>query len=634
MARFVLRATLSLLALSYGLTQELQGQTIQFSEVSNATGVIWNHVDPGHQMSGGVALFDANGDGWLDILTTGGKTRPGMFRSQNGVSYQDVSATCGIITPPFGQSIMGAFAADVDGDFDLDVFLTADGRNVLYQNNGPFQFSDATAAAGLDGPNTKLWSSCAAFGDYDQDGDLDLFVGNYVAVPSQTTPDLLFNNDGHGHFTDVTAVTGTVNNGTALACQWSDYDQDGDPDLWLGNDLGIIVLPNRLYRNDGPAPGPPLAWSFPDVAPTLNGNAVLYTMGVHGGDYDRDGDFDYYFSSIGRKLLLENTGATGFVDVTASTGTEGTADPYQPGGQTASWGLGFHDYDRDGWIDLYVSHGYIPAPAAVPSSYNDTDVVNHLYRHDGAALTFTNVGATAGIEDTRQGRGVAFGDLDRDGDVDMVQAHTNGSTLVYRNDSPSTHHWLSLETRGRLSNFEGLGAKATAEAGGTQWIREIVRHYSYLSTNSAHAHFGLGTETEVEHLEITWPSGIVQDRFHLDTDQHVAIKEPYLSFDDTSAAPTMISEGNLLLIQPVLRNHTAQPRTGYWFAELRVGAITWIGPIIASSVPANGTFAGAFPIPVPVGVTGGNPIDIELVWNLYDPTLGHDQWQNLITISP
>lgn len=630
MPRFAIRLAFCWLSTAPGLA----AQSIQFAEVSNPAGVLWNHVEPGHQMSGGVALFDANADGWLDILTTGGKGQPGMFRSQAGVTYTDVSATCGILQPPFGQSIMGAFAADVDGDFDVDVFLTADGRNVLYRNTGPFQFQDVTAAASLDGPNTKLWSSCAAFGDYDQDGDLDLFVGNYVAVPSQTTPDLLFNNDGHGHFTDVTAVTGTQNNGTALACQWSDYDQDGDPDLWLGNDLGVLILPNRLYRNDGPLPGPPMAWSFPDVGPQLNGDAVLYTMGVHGGDYDRDGDFDYYFSSIGRKLLLENQGAAGFADVTTATGTEGTADPYQPGGQTASWGLGFHDFDRDGWIDLYVSHGHIPAPAAVPSSYNDTNVVNQLFRHDGAALTYTNVGAAAGVEDTQRGRGVAFGDLDKDGDMDMVQVQIGGAPLVYRNDSPGANRWLSVEARGRLSNFEGLGARVTAEAGGVQWIREIVRHYSYLSTSSAHAHFGLGAETELDHLEIRWPSGIIQDRYHLPVDQHVAIKEAYLSFDDTSAAPAQVFEGNLLNIQPVLRNHTGQARTGYWFAELRVGPISWISPIFASAVPAHGTFAGAFPIPVPLGVTGGAPIDIELVWNLYDVSLGHDQWQNKITISP
>lgn len=609
-------------------------QILQFTETSQASGVSWAHVDFLTPMGAGCAFFDANLDGRLDLLFVGGSTKPGLFLNQGGGTFANGSAAAGLFMAQPGKGHMGAFAADVDGDADDDLFLTVNGPNKLYRSNGNATFSDVTAAAGLSGPNSAAWAACAAFADYDTDGDLDLFVGNYVTVPSQPTPDLLYANDGTGTFTDVTALTNTAGNGTALACQWTDFDQDGDVDLLLGNDLGQFLQPNQLYRNDGAMAGPAGSWAFVDVAPALGADASLYTMGVHGADIDHDLDFDYYFSNIGRKLLLRNDGAAGFVDDSAAWNVEGTFDPYQPGGQTTSWGLGFHDFDSDGFDDLYVAHGYITPPSFVPSAQNVQNTPNQLYQHNGAGHTYTNVAAAAGVEDTQMGRGCAFADYDQDGDVDIAQANVSGTALLYRNDTVSPHHWLKVRARGRLSTGVPLGAFLRADAGGVAYIRELTRHYSYLSTHDPVVHFGLGTADLVDQLTIHWPRGIEQHRYDVPANAELVVKEPYLAFDATSTFPATVAEGNTLAIVNVLRNHTGQPRTGWIFTELRVAGVTWTSPVFALPVPADGTTTLPFSVPVPPGITGGQPLQLEFTWNLYDATIGHDQWRNVITITP
>ena len=608
-------------------------QPIQFTEVGASSGALWTHVDFTTRMGAGCAFFDADRDGRLDVIYVGGVSEPGLFLQQPDHSFVDVSATDGIFPPSPLTGHMGAFCADIDNDGDADLLITVDGFNRLYRSHGDGTFADITVPAGMSGPNSNAWGSCAAFGDHDLDGDLDLFVGNYVTVPGQPTPNLMYRNDGTGAFADITAATGLAGNGTALAAQWVDQDADGDLDLWLGNDLGLFITPNRLYRNDGPGPGPD-EWIFTDVAPALNGDAQMYTMGLHAGDYDRDLDFDYYFSNIGRKLLLRDDGAAGFVDATTAAGLEGTYDPYQPGGQTASWGMGFHDFDRDGWLDVYVSHGYITPPAFVPSAQNVENTPNQLYRHDGPSLTFTNVAAAAGVEDLQMGRGCAFADYDGDGDVDIAQANLNGTSLLYRNDTAAAGRWLKVSPRGRISPRDPVGLTAIAEAGGVSHLRQVHRNSGYLSSHELTAHFGLGTVDVVDHLRLRWPSGATQSRYDLAPDTTVSIKEPYLSFDESSSFPTSVSEGNTLSIVQVLRNHTGEGRTAYYFTELLVGPVTWISPIFTTVVPADATTQAVFAVPVPVGVTGGQAIDLRFTWNLYDITLGHDQWRNDITITP
>lgn len=622
-----------LLALPWALAAPARAQAIQFTEVSAASGLIWNQSDFNTGMGAGASLLDADGDGWLDVLLVGGKSAPGLFRNLANGSFADVTAGSGIVPPGAGQTHMGTACADVDSDFDVDVFLTAFGPNALYRNQGNATFTNVTIASGLAGAFWTAWGSCAAFGDYDQDGDLDLFQGNYVTIPSQPTPNRLYRNNGAGTFSDVTVATNMAGNGTALACMWSDYDQDGDVDLWLGNDLGQFFEPNRLYRNDGASPTPGI-WTFTDVAPALGGASVLYCMGLHGGDFDRDLDFDYHFSNIGPKRMLRNDGPAGFADISQVAGLESAFDPYQPGGQTSSWGQGFHDFDQDGWLDLFVSHGYITPPAAVADAQNVQNAVNHLYRNDGAAGTFTSVGAVAGIEDTSIGRGAAFGDLDKDGDVDIVQANVNGPALLFRNDTNNGNRWLRVRPRGRLSAKDALGTLVRADAGGASLIREALRNYGYLASHDPAVHFGLGSATEVEALTLRWPRGIEQHRYHVAANQELTIKEPYLTFAASSTYTAAVAEGQVLTLAPVLQNHTAQAQTAYFYFVLHVGALTWLGPVLSLPLAAGGTASIPIAIPVAPGATGGVPVPIEIVWNLYDPTVGHDQWRNQIVITP
>jgi enediyne biosynthesis protein E4 len=609
-------------------------QSIVFTEVAAQKGLIWSHTESLAGMGAGAGLFDADGDGDLDALLVGGKAAPGLFRNNGALAFTDITAGSSILPPTVFQTHMGVACADIDSDSDVDAFVTGIGPNALYRNHGNATFANTTIAAGLQGAFSSSWGSSAAFGDYDRDGDLDLYLCNYVTVPSQPTPNRLYRNQGNGTFVDVTTAANVAGNGTALACQWSDHDDDGDVDLWVGNDLGMFFEPIRLYRNDG-AGAAGNDWIFTDVAPALGANLAIYCMGLHTGDIDRDGDFDLHFSNIGAKRLLRYDGLAGYVDIAAAAGVALPFDPYQPGGVTASWGQGFHDFDRDGWLDLYVAHGFVPPPIVVdPNSANVENAVDQLWRYDSASGSFANVSAGSGIEDPEKGRGAAFGDLDQDGDVDIVQANVLGPARLYRNDTVSANRWLRVIPRGRLSARDALGAKLRAKTADGWQVRETLRNYGYLSSHDPAVHFGLGPANEVDELELRWPRGLVQRRYRVPTNQHLAIKEPYLVFDSTSSFTPVAAEGNSLLLTPVLRNATANPLTAWFFLELRVGAVTWMGPVFSLPVGGEATVSVPLAIPVPVRATGGAPIPIEIVWNLYDATVGHDQWRNLVTITP
>lgn len=623
-ARFVLLAGLAALAQA-----SADAQPIVFTERAAASGVVWSQVDNGSEMGAGCAFFDANGDGLLDVLLAGGKGAPGLFRNQGGGLFTDQSVGAGFQTPLPGQFIMGPFCADHDDDGDTDVFIAASGHNQLYRNDGA-TFTGVTSAAGLI--DTR-WGATAAWGDYDQDGDLDLFVGNYVTIPSQPTPNILYRNEGNGTFTNVTVATGVGGNATTLASEWSDVDQDGDPDLWVGNDLGQFLHPNRLWRNDGAGAGPN-DWQFQDVAPALGADAVIYCMGVASGDIDRDGDLDAHFTNIGPKLLLRNDGAAGYADVSAATGTEGTHDPYQPTEQTTSWGNGFHDFDRDGWIDLYVAHGYITPPGFVPSAQNAQNVVNHLYRHDGPALTFSSVGAGAGVEDTLAGRGAAFGDYDGDGDVDILQASIDGPALLYRNDTVAPGHRLSLGLEGRLSNRDGIGTFVRAEAAGATFVREVKATTGFVASSESDPHVGLGAASEVLALTLRWPSGQVQDWFHVAVDQKLVMREPLLTWGTGSVTPSAVAEGNVLQLSLDIENATGDARTTWILMELRFGPAHFVSGVIALPVPAAGKLTLPVAIAVPPGVTGGTAFDVEFVWSAYDAGLGLDQLRHVVSVTP
>jgi len=478
------------------------------------------------QMSGGVALFDCDNDGKLDIAVVNDSTLD-HYRNAGGdpmvtLYHQDAGFTFSDITKSAGLShrgwSMGIAVADYDNDGLLDLYVTGYNGNVLYHNLGGCKFEDVTTKSGLSGGG---FSTGAAWADYDRDGHVDLFVSRYIhtdvdKLGAITTnykglaveapwgmhgeSDFLFHNRGDGTFEDVSKKAG-VNDPEGrlgLGAVWGDYDNDGWPDLYVAND----TEPNYLYRNkhDG---------TFEDIA-LLSGAAVsgegkaLGSMGVDFGDFDRDGRLDITVTTFAYQPveLHRNVSADEFSDVTW------TAKTGQPTFRFVKWGTGFVDFDNDGLLDLFVANGHIyTAIDTLPGepAYKEPIL---LFRNTGKQ-TFEEIAGTAGLNDSalQSRRGAAFGDLNNDGLIDAVVFNQNGPPSVFLNDTKASGHRVLFKLEGTTSNRSAIGARVTVYAGGIARIAEVRAGGSYISQNDLRLHFGLGLETRISKVEITWPNG-------------------------------------------------------------------------------------------------------------------------------
>ena len=365
---------------------------------------------------------------------------------------------------------------DYDGDGDPDLYVTHDGPNLLVRNDGSDRFTDVTATPLDDGNN----AASAPWGDYDNDGDLDLFLVNYLAASK------LFRNDGGGAFVDATPpVLGA--SGPGLGAAWADYDRDGDLDLYVVN----YGRPNCLLRNDG-------GGAFVDATTGPLADAG-WELAAAWGDYDDDGDPDLYITNDGPNRLLRNDGGGAFTRVTGLAIEDGGA------GQGAAWG----DYDNDGDLDLYVT-GY--------------GTPNMLLRNDGGDV-FTDV--TSGpLGDAGNGTGVAWADYDGDGDLDLYFANDGGSNELLRNELAGGAHWLHLDLVGTVSNRSAIGARVRLVAAGVSRIQEVSGGSGYFSQNSLTVEFGLGAAPVADSLVVRWPSGIVQALAGVEADRRLTIVEP------------------------------------------------------------------------------------------------------------
>jgi len=478
------------------------------------------------QMSGGVALFDCDNDGKLDIAVVNDSTLD-HYRNAGGdpmvtLYHQDAGFTFSDITKSAGLShrgwSMGIAVADYDNDGLLDLYVTGYNGNVLYHNLGGCKFEDVTTKSGLSGGG---FSTGAAWADYDRDGHVDLFVSRYIhtdvdKLGAITTnykglaveapwgmhgeSDFLFHNRGDGTFEDVSKKAG-VNDPEGrlgLGAVWGDYDNDGWPDLYVAND----TEPNYLYRNkhDG---------TFEDIA-LLSGAAVsgegkaLGSMGVDFGDFDRDGRLDITVTTFAYQPveLHRNVSADEFSDVTW------TAKTGQPTFRFVKWGTGFVDFDNDGLLDLFVANGHIyTAIDTLPGepAYKEPIL---LFRNTGKQ-TFEEIAGTAGLNDSalQSRRGAAFGDLNNDGLIDAVVFNQNGPPSIFLNDTKASGHRVLFKLEGTTSNRAAIGARVTVYAGGVARIAEVRAGGSYISQNDLRLHFGLGSETRISKVEITWPNG-------------------------------------------------------------------------------------------------------------------------------
>jgi len=496
----------------------------------------------------GVALFDYDGDGFLDVFLVNGTTLEGfpkgkepinhLFRSRGNGTFEDVTARAGVGASGWGQ---GACTGDYDNDGHEDLYVTYYGQNRLYHNRGDGTFEDVTARAGLLDKRTR-WGTGCAFLDYDRDGRLDLLAANYIDLDlaRAPTPDsglcrykgvkvacgppgltggknVLFHNRGDGTFEDVSDKSGiTKASGTyGLGVSTLDFDDDGWVDAYVANDSN----PSALYRNNHDG-------TFTDVAVT---SGCAYSqdgkpqagMGVAIGDYDHNGTMDIFKTNFAgdTSTLYANSGQ-GFCDDRTFAAGIGVNTRW------LGWATAFVDLGNDGWLDLFLANGHVYPEVAqlkTEAAYAQRKVV-YINRGNGRFEDVTEqLGAPATTP--RAARGAAFGDVDNDGDVDIVISNVNAPPDLFRTDTEAGRHWLLVKLTGTTSNRSAIGARVGCTAGGmTQW-EEVRGGGSYISQNDLRVHFGLGETTKVDRLWVRWPSGLEEEWRELAADQILPLRE-------------------------------------------------------------------------------------------------------------
>ena len=491
-------------------------------------------------LGSGVVLFDADGDGWLDVLLINSHDwQPGKRKSLHALYHNNHNGTFTDVTKGSGLDVemygMGAAAADYDNDGREDVYITALEGDRLFHNEGGGKFKDVTAASGI---NNAVFGTSAAWLDYDRDGKLDLFVANYVqwsrdkdlwcsldgTTKSYCTPESykgtaskLYRNLGGGKFQDVSQKAGIADpTSKSLGVGVLDYNGDGWPDLFVANDK----QPNKLYRNNKNG-------TFTDeameagVAFSEEGTA-RGAMGVDAADYDRSGRPHLLVGNFSNEMLAlyHNEGNGIFVDEAPSS-TVGQASLL-----TLTFGAFFFDYDLDGLLDILAANGHLEEEINKVQprvSYKQPPLLFHN-RGNGK---FESVAAAMGPDFSRPivARGAAYGDLDHDGDLDVVLTTNHGPAYFFRNDGGNRNHWLRVRTVGAKSNRDGLGAVVrVTSASGKQWAM-VHTGSSYCSQSETAPTFGLGQDKVVQALEIEWPSGVKQRFTNVPVNQVVTVDE-------------------------------------------------------------------------------------------------------------
>ncbi len=537
---------------------------VQFVDVTKATGIAFTHANSAtpskyliETMGGGVALLDFDNDGHLDVFFTNGakitdpmpreggpdKSDPAywnrLYRQRGDGTFEDVTEKAGVSGREQNQYGMGAAVADYDNDGFADLYVTNYGTNTLYRNNGNGTFADVTARAGVGAGG---WSTSAGFVDYDNDGHLDLFVARYVEWSFQHNrycgekkpgyraychPDnfepianILFRNNGDGTFSDVSAKAGIASApGKGLGVAFADVDDDGWIDVYVANDS----VPCFLFRNSGKG-------TFTEdgllAGVAVNEDGKTFAgMGVDFSDYDNDGRPDVFVTDLSneRYRLFRHNADGSFRDATNASGIGGATLPY------SGWSTRFVDYDNDGWKDIFVAQGHVMDTIEKTSPNLRYLQPPLLLRNESGR--FVRVLAGDIFSQDFAGRGAAFGDLDNDGDVDVVVSNVGQKAVVLRNEGGNRQHWLGIRLEGsafaKASARDGIGSrvKVSSGSGRTQYFT-VTTAAGYLSASDKRLTVGLGTDAIATRVEIRWPSGAIQTFDNVKAGQTLVAKEP------------------------------------------------------------------------------------------------------------
>jgi len=492
-------------------------------------------------VGGGAAFFDYDNDGDEDLYLSRGLDKDELYKNNGDGSFSLVLEQIGLFRTQFFNTL-GVSTGDIDNDGDRDLFITTweeqnfeltEGQHLLYENNGDGTFTDISWQAGI---THKTNAHSATFVDYNKDGYLDIYVASHIEEATFTRdstgtiigydhtcyPNLLYHNNGDNTFTEIAQSMDMAKGGCALAVVATDYDFDDDLDLYVANDFGGYVQPNHFFENQYPND------AFSEIG-TANGSDVgIFGMGIAAGDYDRDLDVDFYITNIGRNVLLNNTEGQ-FVD---TTNFAGVGNEYADSYFTTGWGTAFMDVDNDGWPDLFVSNGRIPGAAFNPTSMNDPHKL-YLNNQDG---TFTDITEEAGVGSLTYGRGMAYTDVDNDGDLDFVVValdELGGKTQFYINEIENDNHYIQFELEGVVTNRDGYGSKVWVHADGQTFFQELYAGGNvYCSQNSSRLHFGLGVIDQVDSVRIEWLNG------HVQVLQHPAVDQLHQVVEDVAVVST------------------------------------------------------------------------------------------------